>query len=430
MNDFVHLSDPSTETEPTEIVVALEHAPLVMTALENDGLHVVNAEPSEPLGLTLVTLDPDEVPTLVGLPRLPAEPGRTEGLDDVVLARLRFVFDDGHAHWTPTMGKNRTVGVVTDGGGSISYGGGPNPTKAKAWNPGRSGQAGKGITIGVLDTALFPHQVLAGGYIAASPEDFVVEDGPYDYAQGHATFVTGLILKDAPGAVVRVRKVLSGAGTATSWEVANAIVELGSAGVDILNLSLVCYTEDGRPPLVLSTAIDRLPPHVLVIACAGNHGGREPGPDEVNRRPAWPAALDDVVAVGSVTKDGKGSKLGLSPFTPPRAAWIDVVTVGDPVVSTYFTGAVRVPPPEVEPAGTESGPAADGAQQAPTEPPPFEGWAAWSGTSFAAAKLTGRVAAVAEQKGIPVRAAYRRLAAKANATGRRPEDDLPPYIPT
>jgi len=428
MRDSVHLSDGRTEPEPTEIAVALDHAPLVIKALEDDGLHVVRAEHSEPLGLTLVTLDPDEVRTLVSRPRL-EEPGWPERLDDVVLSRLRYVFEQGQARWTPTMGKNRTVGAVTGGGGSISYGGGPDPEKADPWEPGRSGQAGKGITIGVVDTALFAHDALAGGYLAASPEDFVVEDGPYLYAQGHATFVTGLILRNAPGAVVRVRKVLTAAGAATSWEVANAIVELGSTGVDILNLSLVCYTEDGRPPLVLSTAIDRLPPHVLVIACAGNHGDPRLKLGDDNRRPAWPAALDDVVAVGSVTKNPKDGRFGLSPFTPPRAAWIDVVTEGDRVVSTYFTGSGHAPSTGVEPAGRSSAPAKS-AVQAPTGEVDFDGWARWSGTSFAAAKLTGKVAAVAERRGIPVRAAYRRLVAKTNGTGRRPADDLPPFIAT
>src|SRR5205823_5768473 len=55
------------------------------------------------------------------------------------------------------------------------------------------------------------------------------------------------------------------------------IVEFGRTGMDILNLSFACYTEDGQPPLALSTAIARLDPNIVVVAAAGNHGKREDG---------------------------------------------------------------------------------------------------------------------------------------------------------
>src|SRR5206468_3690773 len=75
-----------------------------------------------------------------------------------------------------------------------------------------------------------------------------------------------------PGATVDVRRVLDEHGQAESWTVANEIVRFGSSGLDVLNLSFVCYTEDGQPPLVLATAVDRLPSELVVVAAAGNHG--------------------------------------------------------------------------------------------------------------------------------------------------------------
>ena len=65
---------------------------------------------------------------------------------------------------------------------------------------------------------------------------------------------------------VDVRGVLSDVdGESDSWTVAKEIVALGRDHVDVLNLSFVCYTEDGQPPLVLATAIDRAR---ATIACS------------------------------------------------------------------------------------------------------------------------------------------------------------------
>src|SRR5690606_31849159 len=139
----------------------------------------------------------------------------------------------------------------------------------------------------------WPHEAFAGRDLACA--DLLERRSSYPYASGHATFVAGLVLEQAPGVTLRVVSCLGPDGQATSWDVAKAIVALGRQGVDILNLSLVCYTKDRRPPLALASAIGRLDPGVLVIACAGNHGDPELRiEDEGHRQPAWPAALDDV----------------------------------------------------------------------------------------------------------------------------------------
>ena len=137
--------------------------------------------------------------------------------------------------------------------------------------PPRAAGPGRGVRIGVLDTRLYPQPWLAGGW-AARYSDTLTDFSQTLTAEGHATFVTGLILRQAPGATVEVRGVLDEDGTAYSWDVAKAMVEFGRSGLDILNLSFSCYTEDGEPPLVLSAAVDRLPQDVVVVAAAGNHG--------------------------------------------------------------------------------------------------------------------------------------------------------------
>ncbi len=375
-------------TAEVDFLVAIEHARLVLSVLGRFGVTGVTPTDSVPLGLTRIVgrLAWDAVAQVAA-----------EDPVDHLLAGLRAHFEADYARWAPVMGKNRLLGGVNSGGGTVSHGGGPDPRPVTGGLT-RTGRAGAGITVGVLDTGLSPSNDLAGGYLATFPDDFLAatpDGSPWYYAAGHATFVTGLVLREAPGAAVRVRRVLNDQGEASSWDVANAIVELGRSGVQILNLSLVCYTDDGRPPLGLATAIDRLDPEVLVIACAGNHG--DPGlgfdDDKEYRRPAWPAALDDVVAVGSARRvDFKGARgYELSPFTPHGAAWIDLLTPGEDVESTYFTGFGK---------GT------DGKGAKPVE---FSGWATWGGTSFSAALLAGKVAAVAAEKRISARAAYESL---------------------
>ncbi|WP_129337109.1 S8/S53 family peptidase [Cellulomonas endophytica] len=417
-----------------DLLVALEHARLVQGLLAGWDARDVVATPSADLGLA----------RLVGrLPGRGAPGGSPRGTSAgapaadptvAVLARLRAHCADRYAGWVPTLGRNRLVGHVTGGGGTVSHGGGPAPVPARPPARGLAARgvapgAGAGLTVGVLDTALVPHPALTGAVLGRVPEDVVAPGTAHrtarPHAAGHATFVAGLVLRQAPGATVRVRRVLDDEGRALSWDVANAVVALGRSGVQVLNLSLVCTTEDGRPPLGLAAAVDRLDPDVLVVACAGNHGaagdgdgdgpvggpggpGGPPPASDARRRPAWPAALDDVVAVGAARRPaarrGPGGGRGApvpSPFTPPDAPWIDVLADGEDLVSTYLSGP--------DPAG--------GA--------PFRGWARWSGTSFSAALVAGRVAARAAELGVPPRAALADLLAGAAVDGTGPEQGVP-----
>ncbi|WP_258723507.1 S8 family peptidase [Cellulomonas sp. NS3] len=438
----------ATPSATADLLVAAEHDGLVRTTLDRWGATGYAYESDEALGLSRLAfprehleglLDgwrerpqdsgPDDVQDDATVPRL--DPGYARplrravdgGLEpdhaDELLTLLRASFRDRYSGWFPTMGKNRFVGLVTNGGGTVSHGGGPPPERTD--QPVRfGGRGGAGIRVGVLDTAVSPHPALAGRFLADPPDDLVAGDGPFPVAAGHATFVTGLVLHRAPGATVRVRRVLDDRGAASSWDVARGIVALGRSGIDVLNLSLVCYTSDSRPPLALATAVDRLPPEVLVVACAGNHadpvvaqqvGGT--GPDGAlrvdAREPAWPAALDDVVAVGSArareSKKKKTRSATLTAFTPPDSPWIDVVVPGEGLLSTYLTGPVELD---------------DGTVQE------FSGQGRWGGTSFSAALLTGQVARRAAKQGVPVREAWSSLVAGAAAADG--DGYVPPFV--
>ncbi|MBB2921588.1 S8/S53 family peptidase [Cellulomonas cellasea] len=436
--------EPAPVSDQVDLVVVREHEAIVRATLSRWGLPDPPPDSDEALGLSLLSFPREAVeaalstwgnqePAEGGPPALPdyTRPRRrardgTEEPDyaDELLSRLRAAFGDRYDRWYPTMGKNRFVGLVTNGGGTVSHGGGPPPKEATS-TFALDGSGGAGITIGVLDTAVFPNPVLDGHYLAQSPDDLLTAPGPYTVESGHATFVTGLVLQRAPEATVRVRAVLDATGAATSWEVARAIVELGHSGIDILNLSLVCYSTDSQPPLVLATAVDRLPPEVLVVACTGNHGdatvaerlgGKDPsGALRISRgEPAWPAALDDVVAVGSGSSGPDGTEL--ASFTPRAAPWMDVVVRGSDLLSTYLDGTVTVVDPETGEA----------------KPVPFNGFGCWSGTSFSSALLSGEIARVAADKEISVREAWATLLPKAVAPYVLPEKEgehpAPPFV--
>lgn len=387
MNEDVQLFGGPYAHKPGDIVVAAQHRGLLIAELGEDSVDSVQT--SEVLGLALVTLKDPRAAADALLARVreqapeAGEPTRTATLDQVLWS-LRTLIGAVSAGWSPTMGKNRLVGQ-THGVGKVNHGGGgdPEPVDPPVSRAVRLGGPGRGVRVGVLDTGLYPQDWLAGGWAARFSDRVIDDDHELLYVDGHATFIAGLILGQAPGATVEVRRVLESTddpetnGSADSWTVAEAIVEFGNSGLDVLNLSFVCYTEDGQPPLVLSKAIDRLPPDLVVVAAAGNHGAAtRPDPEEGSAdhqnpalKPGWPAALDHVIAVGAVTRAGE-----LASFCPD-APWIDLLAEGEDLTSTYL-----------QEARPDRG----------RKPVTFDGWARWSGTSFSAALVSGAVAASTE----------------------------------
>ena len=126
-----------------------------------------------------------------------------------------------------------------------------------------------------------------------------------------------------------------------------------------------------NPSMVMARAVERLSPKTLIVAAAGNHGltvGWVNGLTE--HSPTWPAALPNVVAVGA-DDPLTGTLAGFS----PRLPWVTCTAPGEGVVAAYLTADVTT---EEEPG---------------VLPTHFEGYARWSGTSFATAAVSGAVAA-------------------------------------
>ncbi|NMI01601.1 S8/S53 family peptidase [Pseudonocardia acidicola] len=212
-------------------------------------------------------------------------------------------------------------------------------------------------------------------------------DSFLDAGAGHGTFAAGVIAQVAPTATLDIRRAMDTDGIGTAQQVAAQMLQAVDAGATILNLSLGTETVDGRPPLPLLEAVERIAtdhPDVLIVCAAGNCG---------DDRPIWPAAFagpggpgphfPNVVAVAGLDPDGNPAAWS------SRGDWVTCSAVGQGVVSTYVRGAE------------------DGDLIQDPHPDTFgrDAWATWTGTSFAAPQIAGGVARICHNQGVTPREA-------------------------
>jgi Subtilase family len=407
-----------------QLAVALSDLDAVRGALHERAVGVAGQERSDRLGLALLTLtdvaaaaaklredDSGMARRLTEAKPSAAGPERAEPSDlDLIIFWLRESFRSAYAGWVPIIGKNRVVepvrGLPYVGGGGEgdpysdrvrdprskphanagTSAGAPGPGAAPPGWARRAASPGQGVHVGVLDTRLYPNGWLAGAYVAAEHDLLQAPargSRPRPATAGHATFVAGLILRRAPGAELIIRPVLDEQAFGQAWDVAKDMVGFIGSGVDILNLSFGCFTDDGEPPLVLARAVSLLSAEILLVAAAGNHGNidelRAKGAlaedswakGLTSKTPMFPAALSEVTAVGATDGD---TLAAFSPQTP----WVEVTAPGVDVESTYLTGEVKLD---------------SATAQGNTTATFSEGFARWDGTSFAAAAVSGAVAA-------------------------------------
>jgi serine protease len=219
--------------------------------------------------------------------------------------------------------------------------------------------------------------------------------------EGHGTFSAGLIRQVAPDAQVLLMRLIHDDGTIYADHLLNALGWLHEqvAGEHPLPMDVVCLPMDFTPVLPgdakvlswLGTVLGALG-HlgVLVVAAAGNDG---------RDHPTYPAAFASadappetpLISVGALNPNGT-SRAYYSNF----GDWVTDWAVGTSVVSCFpaVDGGAN---PELGPVDREQPPGES------VDPDDFTGgFARWSGTSFAAAVIAGRLAdALAQQ---PIRA--------------------------
>jgi subtilisin family serine protease len=243
-------------------------------------------------------------------------------------------------------------------------GGEPEPSTALSVPQPVIQAAQSTAALAVLDTGVpVPTPpFIAGALIADTGADIDLldedADGELDTQAGHGTFIVGLAQRVVPGLPTEQQKVLDSMGFGDDLSVCLGLAE---ADAPVINLSLGGYTGGNRPPRGLRHAIRRLGRTRVIVAAAGNNG---------SDRPFWPAAFPEVVAVSaydSRTEDAADfSNFG---------EWVDVSAPGVELRSCFV----------------------DGTRENTAGDVTFDGWATWSGTSFAAplvaAEIARRVAA-------------------------------------
>jgi subtilisin family serine protease len=237
----------------------------------------------------------------------------------------------------------------------------PKPTRDPGDIPGVSAAVeGERLAIYVLDTGIadVPFKVEAGADDAEVPDED--RDRNRDPAAGHGTHVAGIIARGAPDARIVVRRLLtSPVGLASELDTAKALRSAGDEGAHLINCSFGGTTLFDAPPLATERALASLPPGVVVVAAAGNDG---------TERPHWPAASKRVIAVGTVGREKDDDEWKQVDFSS-WGWWVDCCAPGVQIPSTFLRW--------------------NGGDDEPV----FDGFAAWSGTSFSSPAVTAAIAA-------------------------------------
>jgi Subtilase family len=276
----------------------------------------------------------------------------------------------------------------------------PRPTGAPRSRPAFPAKraARRAVPVAVIDSGLVD-SVLGTDPLLAATTDLAAQppssaDPAWDAASsslshwigGHGTHAAGVLAAAAAaaGAAVTFRHYAVASffddpelvPLVADTDLAMALADAVRQGCRILNLSLGGPTALDLGALATELELDAANSRaggdkgedVVVVASAGNEG---------TTQPMYPAAAPGVLAVGAVTKlpprSGRGAPAERAPFSN-HGPWVDCATAGVGIVGPYVTGL--------------GGPDASGDRTR------FRGWAAWSGTSFAAPHVAGRVAAV------------------------------------
>lgn len=266
--------------------------------------------------------------------------------------------------------------VIVGHGGNVMGNPGDRPRPTDPFNAPKADERLSGIRVGILDTGIssgaqLEHPEWFKNRYFKEPDDVdpAYSSGAlFGLQGGHGTFVAGVIQNAACGVAFDPEVALDVNGIGDEERLVAKIAEMGKKKLDLLNLSLGCYTEDDVASEPLRNAIAALPQETVVVASAGNRG---------DQRPSWPAAFCRVTAVSALAQNRDGSLVPAcySSF----GHWVDACAIGNRT-STYLKGEWKLP--------------------GESDATPFALWAYWSGTSFAAPWVTGRIAATMASDGL------------------------------
>ena len=256
---------------------------------------------------------------------------------------------------------------------------------------------GAKVLIYMADTGLLQdaatHPWLAYGVQMGNPIEDVdpLQSTPPEIqaCTGHGTFGAGVLRCMAPDAQIIMTRALRHGGSQVESVLVPVLESALSLGADIFHLTMACLSRNDQPLIGFEAWLRHLRHRqgAICIAPAGNCG---------SARPEWPAAFPGVIGVGALGGDWRG-RATFSNFGP----WVDVYAPGRDLVNAFATGTYECyvypyagPPPQVR---------------------NFYGMAKWSGTSFSAPIVTGRIAARMSRTGESARQAAVALLAEARS---------------
>jgi hypothetical protein len=292
----------------------------------------------------------DPAPSAISVVRLPLAAGAVFA---AALARLRRALND------PT-GERVTPNFqlqpwVSPGGDS-----GPRPVAIAALDYGRA-RAGRVATIAVYDSGVLEDYVTYDPRAHLKAAGTVPDGNPGPGAEPtlvrHGSFVASRVSAASSTAKVKAVKVFGSTGGVDDFTLATAIDAFLKVNPDVSIVNLSCGTFSDVAPLALATVV-RNHPRVLWVAAAGNLTTIGTGATTL---PAWPANMPEVIGVGAL--DANNNKTA---FTDQISA--DVWAPGEAVLGVVGKGML---------AGVAAA---------------FNGYATWSGTSFAAPFVAARLA--------------------------------------
>lgn len=361
------------------------------------------------------------------------DPGQGDhGGDRAVAHALRAMREHEGRRGRRLVGRNHVVSIA----GHVNACPGDEPVPVPPTEPCNPAPDGTpyapdtAVAVLVIDTGLM-HDHRSCPQLAHTEGDAQLQETDHDGVLrqyvGHGTFIAGVLTAVAPGTDVTVRNTLDDAGAVLESEFGARLFEAVDRGgwPDIISLS--AGTSNGRTDGLLGVEAfmrELRDQGTLLVAAAGNNA---------SATPFWPAAYatlpgyeDAVLSVGALRADGEFGAC----FTN-HGPWVRVYAPGErltsaltgfdrPVPYVYqhssydacrfgFTYACTCQCPAHTGVLSEEGPSNPSNPGKPDQVM-FEGYAQWSGTSFATPVAAALVAAhMTAHKERDPRAALREL---------------------
>jgi len=245
-------------------------------------------------------------------------------------------------------------------------------------------------------------------------------DGALDSIAGHGTFIAGLVHQASPDSDLIAWRIVEPDGTVGEDQLLEALSSVAQlvaddeegrprTRIDVLVLSLGYYhetPEDGLYDITLLALLSAIAKSGTIIVCSAGNDSTD--------RPQFPAALWDWRSDGTHHAPAADSAPIISVGALNPNGSVALFSNDGPWVRTWAPGAAVVSTmPQLNGGFNPSGSRwFEGRHRSSIDPDDFSGgFAVWSGTSFAAPVVAGRIAAAIDALGAAETAEERRVRA-------------------